>query len=144
MSLHGESRSERKVSRPVWPICPPCFLQRKMSLSGIHKATEMFSWLFEFSLLQFQGLFCSFRTAVGSLKPSSGGPLGITRFKWCWARCSGFTPLWMNLHLPGSILFTLRARPAVSSNPQGSVKRCLCSWIHYLYSKPYPQRSSLG
>lgn len=122
MSLHGESRSERKVSRPVWPICPLCFLlERKVSLSEIYKATEMFSWLFEFSLLQFRACFT---------------PLGLPWAHWSrvqvghgeWPGLCGVEhgflgslhSLWMNLDLPGSIVFTLRARHAVNSNPQGS------------------------
>lgn len=121
MSLRGESRSERKVSRPVWPICPLCFLlKRKVSLSGIHKVTEMFSWLFEFSLLQFRACFTplgllwahwsEFRWAIGN------NPVCVVLSKVFWL----LSTLCMNLDLPGNELFTPRARPAVSSNPQES------------------------
>lgn len=39
----------------------------------------------------------------------------------------------MNLDLPGNILLTLRARPAVSSNPQGSQCRALFVFLGTLF-----------
>lgn len=135
MSLHRESRSDRKVSRPVWPICPPRFLlKRKVSLSGIHKATEMFSWLFEFGLLQFRacltllGLLWAHWSQFQVSKQEELGLYGVEQ-----GFLGSLHSLWMDLDLPGNILLTLRARHAVSSNPQGSQCQAVLVFLGTLF-----------
>lgn len=136
MSLCGESRSERKLPRPVRPICMSRFLlERTMRLSGmvyleLIKCRKYFlgslslAWcnlepvlpLWDCSLLTESELrWVLGNNRVYGVEHSSLGSL-----------CS----VWMNLELCGNIRFTLRT----AIRGEAGVKQCLCSWVHYLYS----------
>lgn len=142
MSLRGESRSERKVSRPVWPICASHFLlERKMRWSGM-VYLELIKWQ-KYFLGSLSLAWCNLGPIVllwdCSLLTESEFEwftgkdhiyVVLNVVHWVHSALSGWTWNYVAIycsHWGQVVLLAAILREA-------GVKQCSCSWVHYLYS----------